>query len=70
MMPEIRLAGLFGLSGLICYLGYLFYDKDKLVSYSLLLIGIVLAILIIAYEISFKKRRHEAPWLFDNYKGE
>lgn len=70
MISEIKIAGLFGLCAFIIYVGYLFYDKDKTISYLLIISGLILAIIVIGYEIDFKKKRHQAPWQFDNYKGE
>jgi len=66
----IRLAGLTGLAGLIIYVGYLFYDKNIILSAILLTVGVLLATAIIVSEIWFKKRRHDAPWQYDYYKGE
>lgn len=66
----IRLVGSYGLAGSIIWIGYLFWDKNVVVSIILLIIGICLAISIIVSEIYFKKRRHEAPWQFEEYKGD
>jgi hypothetical protein len=70
MESTIKLFGIFGLAAFILYSGYLFWDKDKFIAFLLILIGIGLAIYVICSEIGFKRRRHEAPWLFDQYKGE
>lgn len=66
----IKLVGMFGLPAFFGYLAYLFYDKNTIVSYILLIISIIAMFIVIGYELSFKKKRHDAPWLFENYKGE
>jgi hypothetical protein len=70
LSSTIKLVGLVGLAAFILYLGYLFYEKNLLISIILLLLGGILSTVIIGYEISFKTKRHEAPWLFEEYKGE
>ena len=60
----IKLTGQFGLTGLIIYIGYLFYDKNFLISILLLSIGIILSILIIWSEVTLKIKLRDAPWLF------
>jgi hypothetical protein len=70
METLIRLAGLFGLPAVILYIGYLFYDKNELISISLIVIGVILTVYIIYSEIGFKRKRHEKPLLFKEYKGE
>ncbi len=66
----IKLVGLAGLSGLMLYLAYLFYEKNVMISVLLLFLGSGLSIYLFVSEIEFKRKRHEAPWNFDNYKGE
>jgi len=70
ILAIIRLAGAFGIIGVIIYVGYLFYEKNQIVSVILLVVGLALAIFVVIMETEFKRRRHEAPWLFDEYKGE
>ena len=65
----IKLVGLAGLAGLIICIGYLFYDKQPVISVILLAVGVVLAVYLFVMEVSFKKKRHDAPWLFEKYKG-
>lgn len=67
---KITLMGLTGLAGLIIYVGYLFYDKNSVISAVLLTVGVLLAVSIIVSEIWFKKQRHEDPWRYERYKGE
>ena len=66
----IGLATVFGLVAVIIYIGYLFYEKNQIISIILVVIGLIVAIYVIASETEFKRKRHEAPWLFDKYKGE
>lgn len=66
----IRLVGIFGLVGLIIYVAYLFYEKNQTISVILLISGLILAIYLIASEIEFKRKRHDAPWQYEKYKGE
>jgi len=70
VITAIKLVGTFGLVGLIIYVGYLFYEKNQIISIILLVVGLILAIFLLYSEIKFKRQRHEAPWLFDKYKGE
>ena len=46
------------------YLGYLFYDKNIILSVISFIVGIILGIMIINNDIKNKKRYHDAPWLF------
>lgn len=66
----IKTVGKYAIPCFFGYLGYLFYDKDTRLSGVLILIGIVLGVAVIWSEINFKQKRHDAPWLFDKYRGE
>jgi flagellar motor component MotA len=66
----IGLATVFGLVAVIIYVGLLFYEKNQAMSVILIVVGLIVAIYVIVSETEFKRRRHEAPWLFDEYKGE
>jgi len=68
IISTIKLFGLAGLAAFLIYSGYLFYEKNNVISSFLLIIS--LAIYIVVSEIEFKRKRHEAPWLFEMYKGE
>lgn len=46
---DIRLYGKYGLSGLLIVFGYLFYDKNMVVSIILEVIGVISAILLILF---------------------
>jgi len=70
MMAEIKLAGRFRIPIFIMYIAYLFYDKQQILSIVLFVVGVGLSIYIIFNEIEFKKKRHDAPWLFGAYRGE
>lgn len=58
----IRLVGLSGLASFMLYVAYLFYEKQPIISVSLVIVGVVLAIAITISEIYFKWKRHVAPW--------
>lgn len=64
MINDLVRVSLFGLCFSVLYIGYLFYDKNEAISVLLLLMGSALTIIVIVSEIQFKKRRHQAPWLF------
>jgi flagellar motor component MotA len=66
----IGLATVFGLVAVIIYVGYLFYEKNQAISVILIAVGLIVAIYVIVSETEFKRRRHKAPWLFDEYRGE
>ena len=55
--------------GLI-YMGYLFYEKNILLSILLSIIGLILTCIVIGYELKFKEIRHRKPHDFEEYKGE
>jgi purine-cytosine permease-like protein len=66
----IKLVGVFGIVAIMFYFGYLFYDKNQAVSIILIVAALILAVYVIVSEEEFKRKRHNAPWNFDKYKGE
>lgn len=70
MNSIIKLAGVFGVVAIMFYVGYLFYDKNQVVSIILVVIALILAVYVIVSEEEFKRKRHEAPWNYEGYKGE
>lgn len=58
-----------GLSAFIIGVGYLFWEKNTLLSSILILFGLISAGVIIQKEIEFKKKRHRAPWLYEGWRG-
>ena len=65
MQATIVLAGLSGIVISLIICGYLFYEKNQVISIFLLLVGVILAIVFVVSEVLFKKKRHDAPWLFE-----
>lgn len=70
MEQWVRLVGVFGIVGIMFYVSYLFYDKSQTISIILFLVALVLAIYVVISEEEMKRKRHEAPWNFEGYKGE
>ena len=70
IVGAIKLTGLAALSGFFIYMGYLFYDKNLVASNILLICGIIMGLVIVFAELSFKNKRHQAPWQFNRYKGD
>ena len=69
MIEEIRLTGMYGLSGLIMFIGYLLYGLEREISLIFMIGGAGLIFYIIIKEIEFKEKRHERPLLYPGYKG-
>ncbi len=61
---SIVTVGAVSVIGILLIIGYLMYDKNPFLSGLFLLIGLLLAIIFVAYEIYFKKQRHDAPWQY------
>ena len=63
----IQLVGTYGLCGTLLLVGYLLYDKNSTLGVILILTGLILSIYVVVSEIEFKRKRHEAPWLFEKW---
>jgi len=63
----IQLVGTYGLCGTLLLVGYLLYDKNSTLGVILILAGLILSIYVVVSEIEFKRKRHEAPWLFERW---
>lgn len=63
----IQLVGTYGLCGILLLVGYRIYDKNPAFGVILILAGLILSIYAIVSEIEFKRKRHEAPWLFERW---
>jgi ABC-type iron transport system FetAB permease component len=70
MEQWVKLVGVFGIVGVMFYVSYLFYDKNQIISIILFLVAIILAIYVVISEEEMKRKRHDAPWNFEEYKGE
>jgi|WetSurMetagenome_2_1015567.scaffolds.fasta_scaffold204753_2 hypothetical protein len=70
MEQWLKLVGVFGIDGVMFYVSYLFYDKNQIISIILFLVALILAIYVVISEEEMKRKRHEAPWNFEEYKGE
>lgn len=49
-MEIVKHIGVYGLLAIIFYVGYLFYDKNGLISIVLLIIGTIFTFIVILYE--------------------
>jgi uncharacterized membrane protein YfcA len=70
MEQWVKLVGVFGIVGVMFSVSYLFYDKNQIISIILFLVAIILAIYVVISEEEMKRKRHDAPWNFEEYKGE
>ncbi len=51
----MKLVGVYGLTAFLIYVGYLFYDKNPIISIALVIVGVIIAIYVIWSEIKLKK---------------
>jgi len=66
----VRIAGGYAVGPILVYMGFMFWDKNVFVALGLVVFGAALAGKVVLSELEFKKKRHEAPWLFEVYKGD
>ena len=61
---SIRTVGTVSAIAVLLVIGYLLYDKNQFLSGVFLTVGLLLVVIYVAFEIYFKKQRHDAPWQY------